>query len=387
MRVAYGDLIGGVSGDMFIAAMIDVGVPLRLLRSELDKVPTLKATIKTSTKEVHAIRARQFHVVCADNERPRSWRQIRRLIVRSKLALPVKETAIAIFTKLAQAEGTIHGVAADEVHFHEIGATDSIVDILAAAIACHECKVDRFFFSPVPLGRGTVNSRHGPLPVPGPATLELLKGLPVTGIDLEGENVTPTGAAIVAVLGAGFGRQPAMTIENVGYGAGEKEWPHRPNLFRVVLGRNAADFSEEEMLVMETNIDDMNPQFYDFVMDRLFAAGARDVFLSPIQMKKNRPAILVQLIAEPRDRPKLAQILFEQTSTIGIRYYEVKRMTLKRSAGTVKTRYGSIRTKIIDQADGVRRITPEYDDLKRIAAARNISLKLLHDEVMRILKR
>jgi len=273
------------------------------------------------------------------------------------------------------------------VHFHEIGATDSIVDILATAIACHECKVDRFFFSPIPLGRGIVRSRHGSLPVPGPATLELLKGLPTTGIDLAGENVTPTGAAIVAVLGAGFGMQPAMIIEKVGYGAGQKEWPDRPNLFRVVLGRDSTNSTEEEMLVMETNIDDMNPQFYDYVMDRLFAAGARDVFLSPIQMKKNRPAILVQVIAALHDRAKLAHILFEETSTIGIRYHSVKRMTLKRSAGAIKTRYGSIRIKVIDQADGVQRVTPEYDDLKRIAAAKKISLKSLHDEVMKNLKR
>ncbi len=387
MRVVYGDLIGGVSGDMFVAAMLDLGVPLRLLRAELNKVPTLKVSIKTSAKQLNAIRARQFHVLCSDNEQPRSWSQIRRLIVRSKLALPIKETATAIFTKLAEAEGRIHGVAADQVHFHEIGATDSIVDILATAIACHECKVDRFFFSPIPLGRGIVRSRHGSLPVPGPATLELLKGLPTTGIDLAGENVTPTGAAIVAVLGAGFGMQPAMIIEKVGYGAGQKEWPDRPNLFRVVLGRDSTNSTEEEMLVMETNIDDMNPQFYDYVMDRLFAAGARDVFLSPIQMKKNRPAILVQVIAALHDRAKLAHILFEETSTIGIRYHSVKRMTLKRSAGAIKTRYGSIRIKVIDQADGVQRVTPEYDDLKRIAAAKKISLKSLHDEVMKNLKR
>ena len=387
MRIVYGDLIGGVSGDMFVAAMLDLGVPLRLLRAELSKLPTLKVSIKTSAKQVNAIRARQFHVLCSDSEEPRSWGQIRRLIVRSKLALPIKETATAIFTKLAEAEGRIHGVAADQVHFHEIGATDSIVDILATAIACHECKVDRFFFSSIPLGRGIVSSRHGSLPVPGPATLELLKGLPTTGIDLAGENVTPTGAAIVAVLGAGFGMQPAMIIEKVGYGAGQKEWPDRPNLFRVVLGRNATDAAEEEMLVMETNIDDMNPQFYDYVMDRLFAAGARDVFLSPIQMKKNRPAVLVQIIAAPHDRAKLAYILFEETSTIGIRYHSVKRMTLKRSAAAIKTRYGSIRIKVIDQADGVQRVTPEYDDLKRIAAAKKISLKSLHDEVMKNIKR
>ena len=387
MRIAYGDLIGGISGDMFVAALLDLGLPLELLTRELRKIATLRFELDAVKKPIHAIAAIQFRVRSPSNEAPRSWKEIRQLIDASELASEVKETGLKIFQRLAEVEGKIHGVPTGEVHFHEVGATDSIVDIVAAAIGFHELKIDTVHFSKVPLGRGVTQSGHGPLPVPGPATLELLKGLPVQWTQLAGETVTPTGAAIMSVLGTSFGEQPSMIVEKIGYGAGQKEWPDRPNLFRLILGASAESWRQEEMLVIETNIDDMNPQFYDYVMDRLFAAGARDVFLSPIQMKKNRPAILVQVIAALHDRAKLAHILFEETSTIGIRYHSVKRMTLKRSAGAIKTRYGSIRIKVIDQADGVQRVTPEYDDLKRIAAAKKISLKSLHDEVMKNLKR
>jgi uncharacterized protein (DUF111 family) len=221
------------------------------------------------------------------------------------------------------------------------------------------------------------------LPVPGPATLELLKDIPVEWTRLEGETVTPTGAAILATLGKSFGAEPSMTIEKIGYGTGAKKWPDRPNLFRLVLGKDNAGWRNEDMLVLETNIDDMNPQFYDHVMDRLFAAGARDVFLAPIQMKKNRPATLLTVICEATRRAALAEIILQETSTIGVRYYPVGRIILKRSSASVKTKYGTIRLKVIEEPDGSRRATPEYDDLKRIAAAKKIPLKFLHDEVLR----
>ena len=288
---------------------------------------------------------------------------------------------------MAEAEAKVHGVAVDKVHFHEVGATDSIVDIMAAAIGSHQLRIRALHFSRVPLGRGLARSGHGPLPVPGPATLELLKDIPVEWTQLEGETVTPTGAAIIAVLGKSFGVQPGMTIEKIGYGAGVKEWPDRPNLFRLVLGEDDAGWRNEEMVVLETNIDDMNPQFYDHVMDRLFAAGARDVFLAPIQMKKNRPGTLLRVIAEPNGRDALARILLSETSTIGVRYYPVGRIILKRSSASVKTKYGTLRVKIIEEPDGSRRATPEYDDLKRVATAKKIPLKYLHDEVLRGFKR
>jgi uncharacterized protein (TIGR00299 family) protein len=387
MKLAYGELIGGVSGDMFVAALLDLGLPLGKLKSELKKIPTLKFELKASKKLVHSIRATQFHVICPANDAPRSWQQIRELIERSKLAAEVKDTGLGIFTKLAQAEAKIHGVAVDKVHFHEVGATDSIVDIIASAIGIRELGIDTLQFSRIPLGHGVTRSQHGPLPVPGPATLELLKGLPVIGVDVEGETVTPTGAAIIRALGEDFGAQPSMTIEKIGYGTGEKEFPNRPNLFRLVIGESGSSLKHEDMLVMETNIDDMNPQYFDHVMDRLFAAGARDAFLAPVQMKKNRPATLLTVICDPARREQLAAIILQETTSIGVRYYPVNRLILKRESKKIATRFGAVKVKIVEQPDGTRRAAPEYDDLKRIAAAKNLPLKIIHDEVMRKLKK
>ena len=386
MRIVYGDLIGGVSGDMFVAALIDLGLPIQILKSELKKIPSLKYRLEVTTKKSHAIRATRFRVLTGGKEPERPWKQIRGLIQQSSLDPEVKEKGLQIFARLAEAEAKIHGVAPDRVHFHEVGATDSIVDIISAAIAAHQLKIGSFHFSRIPLGRGVTRSRHGPLPLPGPATLELLKGLPVQWIDLEGETVTPTGAAIIATLGSHFGAAPHMTIEKIGYGAGEKEFPDRPNVLRLVLGQDDVAWGQDEMVVIETNIDDMNPEFYDYVFDRLFAAGARDVFLSPIQMKKNRPGSLLRIIAEPALREKLAEIVFRETSTIGLRYYPVRRVILKRTASRVKTRFGTVKVKIIQEPDGTKRATPEYEDLRRIAAAKKIPLKILYDEVLKSFK-
>jgi uncharacterized protein (TIGR00299 family) protein len=383
VKIAYGDLIGGISGDMFVGAMLDLGLSLSKLKAELKKIPGLKYRIEVTKKTIHSIQATRFHVICLPQESMRSWKQIRSLIARSQLTSVVKETGIDIFSRLAAAEGKIHGVAPEKVHFHEVGATDSIVDITAAAIGVHELAIDAFHFSRIPLGRGMVRARHGPLPVPGPATLELLRGIPVQGIDLDSETVTPTGAAIVRALGKDFGVQPSMTIEGVGYGAGQKDFSNRPNLCRLIVGTESTPWQQEEMVVIETNIDDMNPELYDYVFDRLLSAGARDVSLSPIQMKKNRPGTLLRVIAEPKDRDTLARMILNETSTIGLRYYPVGRVILKRKSEKLKTRYGTIQVKVVEEPNGSKRVAPEYDDLKRVAAAKRIPLKLLYDEVVR----
>ena len=385
MRIAYGDLIGGISGDMFVAALLDLGLSRDVLSRELRKIPTLEFELDVAKKTVHSIAATHFLVTPPSKEAPRSWKQIRQLIEASELVHEVKETTFKIFHRLAEVEGKIHGVPTEEVHFHEVGATDSIVDIAAAAIGFHELKIGAMHFSKVPLGRGLTQSGHGPLPVPGPATLELLKGIPVHWTQLEGETVTPTGAAIMSVLGTSFGEQPSVTVEKIGYGTGQKEWPDRPNLFRLVLGAST-DWRQEEMLAIETNIDDMNPQFFEHVMERLFAAGARDVFFSPIQMKKNRPAVLVRVIAEPRDRDMLAKILFEETTTIGLRYHSVGRIILNRTEATITTRFGDVKVKVLQEPSGEKRISPEYDDLKRIAVEKKIPLNVLRDEIVKSFK-
>src|SRR5689334_11059022 len=383
MRIIYGDLIGGASGDMFAAALLDLGLPLAALKAELKKIPGLKFRLELGDKKVGAMHAKRFKVITAKKEPERSWADIRRLIRQSALADAVKERALDIFARLAEAEGKVHGIAAARVHFHEVGATDSIVDIVAAAIGMDYLKAGACHFSRIPLGRGVTRSRHGALPLPGPATLELLKGLPIEWIDLQAETVTPTGAAIVAALGSGFGAAPAMTIERIGYGAGTKEFPARPNLLRLVLGRDEAAAGREAMLVIETNFDDMSPEFYDYLFERLFAAGARDVFLSAVQMKKNRPGTLLTALVEPDLREKIAEIIFSETSTIGVRYYPVERAILKRDIVRVKTKYGPVKVKVVVEPGGGRRGAPEYDDVKRIAALKKVPLKAVYDEALR----
>jgi uncharacterized protein (TIGR00299 family) protein len=383
MRIAYFDLISGISGDMTVGALLDLGLPLRELERDLKKIRSLKYRLEVGKKAFHDIQATRFSVRPEKPMTGRSWKEIRQLIQKSSLDKNVKDQGIEIFANLAAAEGKIHGVPPDRVHFHEVGAVDSIVDIMATAIGIHHLKIDSFAFSPVPLGRGLTVARHGPLPLPGPATLELLKGVRVQWTDLEGETTTPTGAAILSALARHPEDTPSMTIDRIGYGAGEREFPDRPNVLRILLGRSSPSWAQDDMVVMETNIDDMNPEFYDYVLDRLFAAGARDVSLSPIQMKKNRPGTLLRIIAEPSKKERLAEIVFRETSTIGIRYYPVQRVILKRALHRVKTRYGTVGVKVVEEPDGGKRPAPEYDELRQIAEAKKIPLKLLYDEAVR----
>ncbi len=372
---------------MFAAALLDAGVPVHWLERQLKKIPGLAFSLKTRKERFHSIRARKFKVMYAGPQKSRSWKQIRELLRRSRLAREVKETGIEIFARLASAEAKIHGGPVDAVHFHEVGAIDSIVDIMAAAVGVHKLGIDSLHFSRVPLGRGMIQSRHGPLPVPGPATLELLKGIPTFGIDLEGETVTPTGAAILAVLGRSFGDRPLMTIEKTGYGGGENHFSGRPNVFRLTVGKAGVESPVEEMLLVETNIDDMNPQLYDHVMELLLEAGARDVFLAPIQMKKNRPATQLSVICDPARRDTIAGILFQETTTIGVRYHAIRRLVLPRQSEKIKTRFGTIAVKFVIEPDGTPRAMPEYDDLKRIAVLRKLPLRQIRDEILRILQR
>lgn len=382
MRIAYFDLISGLSGDMTVGALLHLGLPRGKLERELKKLPGLKYRLEVSKKFVNGIQATRFRVRAEESGAGRSWKVIRKIIKRSSLESDVKDRGLDIFARLAEAEGRIHGVPPDRVHFHEVGAIDSIVDIMATAIGTHHFKIDSFVFSSVPLGRGVTPSRHGPLPVPAPATLELLKGVSVQWINLDGETITPTGAAILSALGSQVEDAPRMTIEKIGYGAGEREFPDRPNLLRILLGERGPAWGHDEMLVLETNIDDMNPEIYDYVLDRLFAAGARDVSLSPIQMKKNRPGTLLRIIGEPSTKNRLAEIIFKETSTIGIRYYPVKRLVLKRVPLRLKTRFGSVWVKMIEEPDGEKRIVPEYEELKKLAEVKRIPLKWLYDEVL-----
>lgn len=383
MRTAYFDLISGISGDMTVAALLDLGVPLDGLQGELDQLPGVSFRIRVGRKTVNGIRATRFQVLPGKGPPRRSWSDIRGLIEGSGLSGDAKVRSIAVFAKLAEAEGKVHGVSPEHVHFHEVGAVDSIVDVVAAAVASCHLGIAVFACSAVPLGRGLTRSQHGVLPVPAPATMELLKGFPVEDAGLAAENVTPTGAAILSALVSQPGETPAMRIERTGYGAGTLEFPHRPNVLRIVLGEDAPALGHDRMLVMETQIDDMNPELYDYVLERLFAAGARDVTLSPVQMKKNRPGTLLRILAEPGLRDPLAEVVLRETSTLGIRCHMVERLMLQRQSLKLETRFGTLAVKVAEEPGGGRRATPEYDEARKIAASRKVPLKAVYDEVTR----
>jgi hypothetical protein len=378
VNIAYFDAFSGISGDMTVGALLHLGVPLDALREELGKLPLTGYHLHQTERILSGIRASKFKVEVHDPLHERSFRAIAQMLRDSSLIPQVKETSLRIFTVLAEAEGRVHGVAPEAVHFHEVGAIDSIVDIVGVAFGLHFLNVEEVYVSSLPMGKGLVPSRHGILPIPGPATVELLKGVAVRLGDGEAEMVTPTGAAIVAAL-AKPTAPPTIVPSAVGYGAGERTFADRPNLLRLVLGTSQEATREEQLVMIETNIDDLNPELYDYVLERLFAAGARDVFLSSIHMKKNRPGILLQVLCEPTDRERLSAIIFAETSTIGLRSYNVARVALPRESKTVTTAYGVVRVKIAHGPDGRVNAAPEYEDCKRLAQESSTPLKVVYE--------
>jgi uncharacterized protein (TIGR00299 family) protein len=275
----------------------------------------------------------------------------------------------------------VHAVAVDDVQFHEVGAVDSIVDIVGTAIGLDYLAADRILVSPLPLGSGIIASQHGPIPVPGPATTELLRGFVTRLGDGEGEMVTPTGAAIVAAV-AEQAALPDLRIDKVGYGAGQRSLHDRPNLLRLIFGEAAAHAEQDDIVVVETNIDDYNPELYEYVVERLLKEGARDVFLTPVQMKKGRPGLILSVLCAPQDRERLGGIVLAETSAIGLRYYAAQRMVLAREIRQVSTTYGPVRVKVARSPDGHENLAPEYDDCKRIAAEKKVAIKLVYQAAL-----
>ncbi len=385
MKIAYFDAFSGISGDMTVGALLQLGVPLDALREELSKLPLSGYRLHHTVRELSGIQASKFHVEVTDPLGERSFRAIARMLQDSTLSAPVKETALRIFTVLAEAEGHVHGVTPEAVHFHEVGAIDSIVDIVGTAFGLSTLGIERVYVSSLPMGKGLVPSRHGVLPVPGPATMELLKGWPVRFNDGEAEMVTPTGAAIVAAVGQ-RGALPQMQVMAIGYGAGERTLRDRPNLLRIVMGEPVGVTREEQLLVLETNIDDLNPELYAYVMERLFDCGARDVVCIPIQMKKNRPGVLLWVLCDPADRETLSGVIFAETSTLGLRSYPVTRVALRRETQEVTTPYGTIRVKVAHTPGGYVNHAPEYEDCKRLARAHAVPLKLVYEAALRAVR-
>lgn len=381
MKIAYFDAFSGISGDMTVGALLHLGVSLDALRAELAKLPLSGYRLSQAERLLSGIRATKFEVEVTEPLGERSFRAIARMVQESGLIPQVKETALRIFTVLAEAEGRVHGIAPEAVHFHEVGAVDSIVDIVGAAFGLYALGIEKVYASALPMGKGLVPSRHGVLPIPAPATVELLKGLQVRLEDGSAEMVTPTGAAIIAAV-AQQGAVPQLQLIAVGYGAGERTLPDRPNLLRVLLGNLVETPREEQLLVLETNIDDLNPELYEHVMERLFAAGARDVFFLPIQMKKNRPGVLLWVLGEVADREKLSALIFAETSTLGIRSYPVARVALRRESKEVVTPYGSVRVKLAHAPDGRVNVAPEYEDCKRLAREKDVPLKVVYEAAL-----
>jgi pyridinium-3,5-bisthiocarboxylic acid mononucleotide nickel chelatase len=433
MRIAYLDCFSGISGDMFLGALVDAGVPPGLLeetvaelavgaRLEISRV--VRSAISATKVDVHAGEekdlpreeywakqtvARTQHAhghshphshghshdhkhslavesTSAPHPRTRGLEEIREIIHRTNLNQSAKESAIKIFEALGAAEAKIHDVSIEKVHFHEVGAVDAMVDIVCAAVGAQALGVDEFVCSPLNVGGGTVKCAHGTFPVPAPATVELLKGAPVYSSGVQAELVTPTGAAIVKTLADRFASFPEMTIDRAGYGAGWRDFPGYPNVLRLTLGEAglAAKAVSETVTVLEANLDDLNPQVFGYVFDRLFEEGALDAFAVPVQMKKNRPGTLLTVLCDAEHAGKLTQIIFQETTTLGVRSRADTRRCLTRRWEKVRTQWGDVRIKIASMNGSVTNFSPEYEDCRKIATGQHVPLKTVMQEATRV---
>ncbi|CUS82672.1 hypothetical protein JGI7_00634 [Candidatus Kryptonium thompsonii] len=375
MRIAYFDAFSGISGDMTIGAFVDAGVDFEELKSEIQKLNLKNYEIGVRKIVRHGISATKFDVMVKEREHGhRHLADIFEIIDRSSLSEFVKQTSKKIFTTLAQAEAKIHNTTIDEVHFHEVGAIDSIIDIVGASICIEKLGIEKIFVSKVPLGSGGfVQTQHGKMPIPSPATVEMLKNVPVVLTDVQFELTTPTGAAIIATL-AKFGlEKETIKINSVGYGAGEFEIPNQPNLLRVIIGEAPLKYDEEKLLLVETNIDDMNPEIYPYVVEKLLSSGANDAYLVPLIMKKGRPGILLSALVSESKLDHVLKVIFTQTTTLGVRIIEIRRKKLPRTQKEIDTPFGKVKFKLVS-IDDVERLVPEFEECKRIAEERNLPL-------------
>ena len=373
MKIAYADCFSGVSGDMFLASLLDAGLPIDVLREGIDSLGLPeKIELKLTETRKGALRASDLEVIVPHSHHHRHLSDILAIINGSRLNDSVKQTASRVFTLLAEAEAQVHGEPVEHIHFHEVGALDSIIDVTGAAIGLDALGIQKLYASPLPYGSGTVESAHGLLPLPAPATLEILTkaNAPLSPLQSDAELVTPTGAALLATL-AEFGR-PAMSVTATGIGAGKRDlaWP---NVMRLIIGETPAE-DPAEMVQIETNIDDMNPQFYGYVMDKLFAAGAKDVYLIPIQMKKNRPGTLLGVICLRRDEAAIGDVILRETTTLGMRVLPIGRHEALREFRKVETPFGSLAVKLKVLKGEVIQSVPEYDECVRLAAENKVSL-------------
>lgn len=387
MKVLCYDCFSGISGDMNLGAMLDLGIELSYLKGELEKLNLRGWELIAEKSQRHGISGTKVTVRQTIHEHAhRHLSDIQKIINDSSLSEDVKELSMKIFRKIAEAEAKVHGIPVDEVHFHEVGAIDSIVDITGAAICFAAIKPEAVFVSEIELGSGFVKCDHGSLPVPAPATAEIVRDMPVKTGGVGFEATTPTGAAILSALGTEFGSAQAVKISRTGYGVGHKDHPEIPNLLRVSLGETVSlSASGHKALLIESNIDDMNPEFYDHISERLFKAGASDVYFSQIIMKKGRPGVVLKVICETHLENIMKEIIFRESTTLGIRIFEFRKETLAREFGKINTVYGEMTVKKSFYENVPVSVKPEYEECKRIAAENGIPVKEVYNQVMALL--
>lgn len=404
MKVLYLDCPSGASGDMILAALLDCGLSLEDFQHQLSTLSLSNYRLNFSRRVKSGITGLNIEIDIKEQQQERHFKDVEEIITSSSLPSPVQEKSITVFSILAEAEAKIHGSSPDKIHFHEVGAVDSILDIVGSVLALYLLGVDKIFASPLPLGSGWVyTASHGSLPLPSPAAAEIIKeySIPSYGISVQEETVTPTGAALIAAFCPEFSPIPPMKIEKIGYGTGKKDF-NFPNLLRVFWGTlfqgrldetpdhpPYSQFSEnlfcEPLEIIEANIDDLNPQVYDYLLESLFSAGALDVFFTPIQMKKNRPAVKVTILTAPQDAYKLGDILLQETTTLGYRRFNAEKLMLPREMISVDIPWGTVRVKVAGTPPHYQNISPEYSDCLNIARTNNIPLKKVYQAVWKAL--
>ncbi|MGI6451766.1 MAG: nickel pincer cofactor biosynthesis protein LarC [Desulfitobacteriia bacterium] len=394
MKIAYLDCFAGISGDMILGALVDAGLDFEQLTADLGKLPLQGYQLEKKAVQKHGIGGTKIKVTAAHEHEHRHLSDIQKIILDSTLPDTVKQQSIRIFTRLAEAEAKVHHTTPDSVHFHEVGAVDAIIDIVGAVSGFWRLGLEKIYASALQTGKGWTKSAHGVIPVPAPATLELLHHVPVYSQGIEKELVTPTGAAILTEFCHDFGPMPLMIIEQTGYGAGDFDL-EIPNLLRICIGKLLAEndchqhhntgipskVHRTSALMMEVNIDDMNPEFYDHLMNKLLRAGAMDVFLHQIQMKKNRPASKLGILMKPEQEKKFCEIIFEETTSLGVRTYPVSKIHQPYEIVSVETELGSARVKIVRYNGKVYNIAPEYEDCRSLAEQHGFPLKKVYDLV------
>lgn len=386
MTVAFFDCFSGISGDMTLGGLLDLGVPVQWLKQEIGKLSVDGFDILARKVLYHGIQATQAEVVIQETHHHRRYIDIKKMIGDSSLSETVKTDSLDIFERIARAEASIHHMNIDEVHFHEVGSMDAIVDVVGSCLGMAYLGIDEVICSPLPLGGGFVKCAHGTLPVPAPATLEILKGIPVYAGPVQKEMVTPTGAGIITGKATSFEPLPLMKVQQVGYGAGCRELASQPNLLRILIGDKSVGENkddQEKLLVVNCALDDMNPELYGHLMDRLFADGALDVFWVPIHMKKDRPGTKVEVLCNPDKKDVIIQRILSESTTLGVRYYEVHRTTLERRFVDIETPWGQITVKSVIGMNGENRLVPEFGICRQIALKHNLPLRQVYETILR----